>query len=96
MKPDVPFENLRHQAIDGPAASNREVEGLGTIRLCFQQPFQRINLPPDAPNPHQKFLFISNGVGHCCLGICFFAQIGYGGMLCSSTVKVLFGKECAS
>ena len=56
MLADMVFDDLIEQAVDRPARRGDEMQGLGAILPGFNRPLDRLNLPRDPANAHEKRL----------------------------------------
>ena len=63
MKPNVVFDHLGHQAIDGAPRSDDEVQDRGAALFVVQRTLNRFDLAGDTPNPIEQLLFFLNRVG---------------------------------
>jgi hypothetical protein len=60
----VLFENFCHQPIDSSAHPCDLMEQICTAFLGIKRSLQRLDLPPDAPNPTKKLGLLTNCVIH--------------------------------
>ena len=64
VETDVAFKNFGNQAVQSAPARHHHVQRFGTIRFLIEEPFQGINLSPNASNALKQLLFISSSMGH--------------------------------
>lgn len=64
MGPDRVFEHDRQQAVHRPTAACNLLKNVDTSALIFQRPFDSFDLPLDASDAIEQFLFLANGVTH--------------------------------
>ena len=66
MKPHVPLDQFRHQAIECAAAGRHELQDIFAFRISFKSAFHRLNLTLDATRARQQFFLILRGVRQDC------------------------------
>jgi hypothetical protein len=54
MVPGVAFDNLVHQAVDGPASGSDELQHVRALLVCIQCFFNSFDLATDSSHPGQK------------------------------------------
>jgi hypothetical protein len=62
--PNVCFDDLGHQAVDGAAAGRNHLQERRAIRLAIERLFNRIDLPPYASHSVLKLLLFSDRMDH--------------------------------
>ena len=64
MCQDVVLDHLGHQPGHGAARGGDEMHDLLAARLALQRPLDSLDLPANAPDAGEEFLFFVDGVGH--------------------------------
>src|ERR1700751_178722 len=67
VRPDVIFDHLGQQTVDGAAAAGGEVHDLLAPFFLLERAYNRIGLAADAACPIQELLLLPNGVAHVSL-----------------------------
>ena len=58
VKPDVPFNDLRHQGVHRAAAGGNIVKHIGTLGLLLEGAIDCFHLPSDSTDAIEQLLFL--------------------------------------
>src|SRR5215471_20235852 len=64
VKPNMVLDHLGHQAVDGAARGDDQMQHRGAALFLLQGPLDRLDLAGDAPNAIEQLLLFLNRMAH--------------------------------
>jgi hypothetical protein len=62
METQMPYDQLRHQSVQGAAAGSNQLQNLLTFAFTLKGPLNGLYLAPDAPDARQGLRFVLRDV----------------------------------